>query len=88
MASETSKKILKEVRPILSLHHSEAKRRVISLYKSWYRQIPHIRNLEPVNNNNNEKLIQSIFSEKLRDRLQRETVQRQVEGGIHQTSNH
>ncbi|XP_030761695.1 NADH dehydrogenase [ubiquinone] 1 alpha subcomplex subunit 6-like [Sitophilus oryzae] len=41
-SNETAKKILKEVRPILSLHRYEARRRVISLYKAWYRQIPYI----------------------------------------------
>lgn len=42
MASETTKKVFKEVRPILSLDRHEAKRRVINLYKAWYRQIPFI----------------------------------------------
>ncbi|KAL1516988.1 hypothetical protein ABEB36_000811 [Hypothenemus hampei] len=42
MASETSKKIYRSVRPILSLDHYEARRRVIGLYKAWYRQIPYI----------------------------------------------
>ncbi|KAJ2949015.1 hypothetical protein O0L34_g5956 [Tuta absoluta] len=30
----------KTVRPVLSLNHEEAKKRVLSLYKTWYRQIP------------------------------------------------
>ncbi|XP_055526930.1 NADH dehydrogenase [ubiquinone] 1 alpha subcomplex subunit 6-like [Wyeomyia smithii] len=30
----------RQVRPILSLDNQEARKRVISLYKSWYRQIP------------------------------------------------
>ncbi|CAG9761378.1 unnamed protein product [Ceutorhynchus assimilis] len=42
MASETAKRILKEVKPILSLDRFEAKRRVIKLYKAWFRQIPYI----------------------------------------------
>ncbi|XP_048522229.1 NADH dehydrogenase [ubiquinone] 1 alpha subcomplex subunit 6-like isoform X2 [Dendroctonus ponderosae] len=40
MASETKKKFFKEVRPILSLDHHEARRRVLNLYKAWFRQIP------------------------------------------------
>ncbi|XP_043577863.1 NADH dehydrogenase [ubiquinone] 1 alpha subcomplex subunit 6 [Bombus pyrosoma] len=33
---------LKEVKPILSLSPTDAHRRVITLYKAWYRQIPFI----------------------------------------------
>lgn len=33
---------LKQVKPILSLTHIEAHRKVITLYKTWYRQIPFI----------------------------------------------
>lgn len=40
--SAQSVKILKEVKPILSLNHEEARRRVLNLYKAWYRQIPYI----------------------------------------------
>ncbi|XP_022113863.2 NADH dehydrogenase [ubiquinone] 1 alpha subcomplex subunit 6 [Pieris rapae] len=32
----------KTVRPVLSLDSSEARSRVMSLYKAWYRQIPYI----------------------------------------------
>ncbi|XP_050680847.1 NADH dehydrogenase [ubiquinone] 1 alpha subcomplex subunit 6 [Leptidea sinapis] len=32
----------KTVRPVLSLDNAEAKSRVLSLYKAWYRQIPYI----------------------------------------------
>ncbi|CAK1551084.1 unnamed protein product [Leptosia nina] len=32
----------KTVRPVLSLDSSEARSRVLSLYKAWYRQIPYI----------------------------------------------
>ncbi len=34
---------LKQVRPVLSTDHAEAKRRVLNLYKIWLRQIPYIR---------------------------------------------
>lgn len=33
---------LKEAKPILSLNQVEARRRVLNLYKAWYRQIPYI----------------------------------------------
>ncbi|XP_076756087.1 NADH dehydrogenase (ubiquinone) B14 subunit [Xylocopa sonorina] len=36
------KKGLVQAKPILSVTHGEARRRVIKLYKSWYRQIPFI----------------------------------------------
>ncbi|KAF7269312.1 hypothetical protein GWI33_017635 [Rhynchophorus ferrugineus] len=42
MSQKASQKIFREVRPILSLDHHEARNRVISLYKSWFRQIPYI----------------------------------------------
>ncbi|GAA27184.1 NADH dehydrogenase [ubiquinone] 1 alpha subcomplex subunit 6 [Clonorchis sinensis] len=32
----------KAVRPILSRNHAEAKRRVLNLYRAWYRQLPFI----------------------------------------------
>ncbi|KAL0838833.1 hypothetical protein ABMA28_016865 [Loxostege sticticalis] len=32
----------KNVRPVLSVNHGEAKRRVLNLYKAWYRQIPYL----------------------------------------------
>ncbi|XP_050351283.1 NADH dehydrogenase [ubiquinone] 1 alpha subcomplex subunit 6 [Nymphalis io] len=32
----------KNVRPVLSLNQAEARSRVLSLYKAWYRQIPYI----------------------------------------------
>ena len=34
---------LKQVRPVLSTDHAEARRRVLNLYKIWLRQIPYIR---------------------------------------------
>ncbi|XP_030744975.1 NADH dehydrogenase [ubiquinone] 1 alpha subcomplex subunit 6 [Sitophilus oryzae] len=33
---------LKQVRPILSLDRDEARKRVLNLYKAWYRQLPYI----------------------------------------------
>lgn len=33
---------LKQVKPILSLNPIDAHKRVITLYKAWYRQIPFI----------------------------------------------
>ncbi|CAH8571490.1 unnamed protein product [Schistosoma rodhaini] len=33
---------VKAARPILSRNHAEARRRVISLYRAWYRQLPFI----------------------------------------------
>ncbi|XP_014243973.1 NADH dehydrogenase [ubiquinone] 1 alpha subcomplex subunit 6 [Cimex lectularius] len=33
---------VKQVKPLLSLDHGEARRRVLNLYKAWYRQIPYI----------------------------------------------
>ncbi|KAF7244974.1 hypothetical protein EG68_09526 [Paragonimus skrjabini miyazakii] len=33
---------MKAVRPILSRNHTEARRRVINLYRAWYRQLPFI----------------------------------------------
>lgn len=33
---------VKQVRPVLSTNSGEAKRRVLSLYRAWYRQIPYV----------------------------------------------
>ncbi|XP_050304832.1 NADH dehydrogenase [ubiquinone] 1 alpha subcomplex subunit 6-like [Anthonomus grandis grandis] len=33
---------VKQVKPILSLDKEEARKRVLTLYKAWYRQIPYI----------------------------------------------
>uniref|UniRef100_A0A069DMX4 NADH dehydrogenase [ubiquinone] 1 alpha subcomplex subunit 6 n=1 Tax=Panstrongylus megistus TaxID=65343 RepID=A0A069DMX4_9HEMI len=33
---------IRHVKPILSVDRSESKRRVLNLYKAWYRQIPYI----------------------------------------------
>ncbi|KAH9513070.1 NADH dehydrogenase 1 alpha subcomplex subunit 6 ndufa6 [Bulinus truncatus] len=32
---------VKQVKPLLSLDRTEARRRVLNLYKAWYRQIPY-----------------------------------------------
>ncbi|XP_063697684.1 NADH dehydrogenase [ubiquinone] 1 alpha subcomplex subunit 6 [Culicoides brevitarsis] len=43
MASrEAAKQVLKQVKPILSTDKEEARKRVLNLYKAWYRQIPYI----------------------------------------------
>ncbi|CAG9865145.1 unnamed protein product [Phyllotreta striolata] len=42
MTSQAVRKTLKEVKPILSLNRDEARRRVLNLYKTWYRQLPYI----------------------------------------------
>ncbi|XP_051156975.1 NADH dehydrogenase [ubiquinone] 1 alpha subcomplex subunit 6 [Leptopilina boulardi] len=34
--------VTRQVKPILSINNEQARRRVIQLYKTWYRQIPHI----------------------------------------------
>lgn len=39
---EAVRKTLQQVRPILSVDNEEARRRVLSLYKAWYRQVPYI----------------------------------------------
>ncbi|XP_043282660.1 NADH dehydrogenase [ubiquinone] 1 alpha subcomplex subunit 6 [Venturia canescens] len=33
---------VRQVKPLLSLDSSEARRRALNLYRSWYRQIPYI----------------------------------------------
>ena len=33
---------VKQVRPLLSVDNAEARKRVLNLYKAWYRQIPYI----------------------------------------------
>lgn len=35
----------RQVKPILSVDNTEARRRVLNLYKAWYRQIPSIGKL-------------------------------------------
>ena len=36
------KRVIQQVRPILSVDRDEARRRVLSLYKAWFRTIPFI----------------------------------------------
>lgn len=45
---ELVRKTVQQVRPILSVDSEEARRRVLSLYKAWYRQIPYIGKYESV----------------------------------------
>jgi hypothetical protein len=43
MASqEAVRKVVQQVKPILSVDSSEARKRVFNLYKAWYRQIPYV----------------------------------------------
>eukprot|EP00745_Piridium_sociabile_P029238 TRINITY_DN47663_c0_g1_i2.p1 TRINITY_DN47663_c0_g1~~TRINITY_DN47663_c0_g1_i2.p1 ORF type:complete len:135 (-),score=28.69 TRINITY_DN47663_c0_g1_i2:664-1038(-) len=42
MASRAVQQGLKQVKPILSTNQGEAKRRVLNLYKAWYRQVPYV----------------------------------------------
>ncbi|XP_058465731.1 NADH dehydrogenase [ubiquinone] 1 alpha subcomplex subunit 6 [Malaya genurostris] len=43
MASrEAVRRAVQNVRPILSADREEARKRVLNLYKAWYRQIPYI----------------------------------------------
>lgn len=41
-AREAMKLAQKTVKPVLSLNAAEARRRVLSLYRVWYRQVPYI----------------------------------------------
>ncbi|KAH0560693.1 NADH dehydrogenase [ubiquinone] 1 alpha subcomplex subunit 6 [Cotesia glomerata] len=38
----TPVRAVRQVKPVLSLSKAEAHRRVLNLYRSWYRQIPYI----------------------------------------------
>lgn len=42
---ETIARSVYHIQPIWSTSHAEARTRVIKLYKSWFREIPHIGNL-------------------------------------------
>ncbi|XP_022917736.1 NADH dehydrogenase [ubiquinone] 1 alpha subcomplex subunit 6 [Onthophagus taurus] len=42
MASKAIRVGVKEVRPLLSIDSEEARKRVLNLYKAWYRQVPYI----------------------------------------------
>ncbi|CAF1037826.1 unnamed protein product [Didymodactylos carnosus] len=54
--------ILKEIRPVLSVNHAEAKRRVLNLYKIWLRQIPYIR-VDYISNNWTEPELRKILKD-------------------------
>ncbi|XP_049778734.1 NADH dehydrogenase [ubiquinone] 1 alpha subcomplex subunit 6 [Schistocerca cancellata] len=41
-AREAVKSAARQVRPILSVDRTEARKRVLNLYKAWYRQIPYV----------------------------------------------
>jgi hypothetical protein len=51
---------LKQVRPVLSVDHAEAKRRVLNLYKIWLRQIPYIR-VDYIKNNWTEPRLRDVI---------------------------
>ena len=61
---------LKQVRPVLSTDHAEAKRRVLNLYKIWLRQIPYIR-VDYIKNNWTEARLRDAIKVK-REFLSRE----------------
>ncbi|XP_050392845.1 NADH dehydrogenase [ubiquinone] 1 alpha subcomplex subunit 6 [Patella vulgata] len=42
MAARSVQQTVKQVKPILSADRGEARRRVLNLYKAWYRQLPFI----------------------------------------------
>ena len=42
MASKIIRTGVREVAPVMSANKAEAKRRVLNLYRAWYRQIPSI----------------------------------------------
>lgn len=63
MASrEAVRRTLQQVRPILSVDQNEARRRVLSLYRAWYRQAPYIGEYErrPPHHNNAICVISSL----------------------------
>jgi len=39
---ELAQRTIQQVRPVLSVNKDEARRRVLNLYKAWYRKIPFI----------------------------------------------
>lgn len=47
MATSAGKIAVRQVKPLLSVDKGEARRRVVTLYKAWYRQIPYIRKFFP-----------------------------------------
>lgn len=51
--SAPARRVIQQVRPILSLDREEARRRVLNLYKAWYRSAPFIGKFG-VNQNNDQ----------------------------------
>lgn len=43
---QPAQRIIQQVRPILSVDRDEARRRVLNLYKTWYRTLPFIGELK------------------------------------------
>jgi NADH dehydrogenase (ubiquinone) 1 alpha subcomplex subunit 6 len=41
-AREPVRRVIQQVRPILSVDRDEARRRVLNLYKAWFRTIPFV----------------------------------------------
>ncbi len=39
---KSARPVLKEVKTVLSTNRDEAKKRVLNLYKLWYRQAPYV----------------------------------------------
>jgi hypothetical protein len=39
---QSARPILKDFKAVLSTSHSEARRRVLNLYKLWFRQVPYV----------------------------------------------
>lgn len=60
---------LKQVRPVLSTDHAEARRRVLNLYKIWLRQIPYIR-VDYIKNNWTEPRLRDAIKVKLHRDMQ------------------
>lgn len=52
MAQTPVKRVIQQVRPILSLDQDEARRRVFNLYKAWYRSVPFIGKQDRKKNQN------------------------------------
>lgn len=54
---EAVKRVVQQVRPILSVDKEEARKRMLNLYKAWYRQIPYIgKSLKPTNVMSSERM--------------------------------
>lgn len=53
----------RQVKPILSLDRSEARRRALNLYRSWWRQIPYIvhDNTLPVSEERMKEKLRELF---------------------------